>query len=247
MSLHLLLSNTFKFVWLSNLSMFSVLGERYSKMTFYTLNIRLLLHNIYVKNTAFYEGIREPQIVVKRNLTWPTTDNGSTDTKLDHNSPICVRVYLHVYIYICVCHNYNMFLLYHSSDVSPSHFLSFFSQRIHLCKIIPPTTSGSGHTCWYYYCQQLVLLKRSWSSLIVSILDMLELILGNIKNFFICSTETGNVFSDRMLIWSQYYSLPKIWRKRVINQTVIDVMTIRTYTLSIKMSSLRQRKYGVVR
>ena len=102
MSLHLLLSNTFKFVWLSNLSMFSVLGERYSKMTFYTLNIRLLLHNIYVKNTAFYEGIREPQIVVKRNLTWPTTDNGSTDTKLDHNSPICVRVYLHVYIYIYV-------------------------------------------------------------------------------------------------------------------------------------------------
>jgi hypothetical protein len=150
-------------------------------------------------------------------------------------------------VYIFFCHNYNTFLLYYSLDVSPSYILSFFSQRIHLCKIIPPTTSGSGHKCWYYYCQQLVLLKRSWSSLIVSILDMLELILGNIKNFFICSTETGNVFSDRMLIWSQYYSLPKIWRKRVINQTVIDVMTIRTYTLSIKMSSLGQRKCDVIR
>jgi len=48
--------------------MFSVLDERYSKKALYALNM-ILLHNIYLPNTAFYVGIRDPQIVVKRDMT----------------------------------------------------------------------------------------------------------------------------------------------------------------------------------
>lgn len=62
----------------------------------------ILLHNIYVPNTAFYERIREPQIVVKGNMTWPNKDNESMDRKLDHRYPIYVKLYIYFSVIIII-------------------------------------------------------------------------------------------------------------------------------------------------